>query len=418
MPSHNRISTIFHHPLFIRIELRWSEKRQIVSVMDFQITDLFFDYTLRIVGLGAAMLGLVSGALGTFAVLRRQSLLGDAISHAALLGITLAFLLTGSRAPLALLLGASIAGWLGMLTVMSIVRTTRVKEDSALGLVLSVFFGAGLVVLTFIQKLPDASQAGLDKFLFGQAATLLASDVKVIAVLGFIALAIAFLFWKEFKLLSFDASFGASLGFSTRGTDLLLTSVIVIAIVIGLQTVGVVLMSAMLVAPAAAARQWTDSLSKMFLLAGAFGATAGVSGALASSTTARLPTGPMIVLCLSVIVIISLLLAPRRGLVWQRVRDFRNRRRLITESVLGDLYALSQQHTEADHAHSSRILESLHRRDGDVRRSLEHLAEQGLAKRTGTDKWILTEQGREAAQWRNTRGFGVDTQPQEMKTRS
>lgn len=366
--------------------------------MDFQITDLFFDYTLRTVALGAGVLGLVSGALGTFAVLRRQSLLGDAISHAALLGIALAFLLTGSRAPLVLLLGASLAGWLAMLTVMGIIRTTRIKEDSALGLVLSVFFGAGLVVLTFIQKLPNASQAGLDKFLFGQAATLLASDVKVIAALGVIALGVAFLFWKEFKLLSFDPAFGASLGFSTRGTDLLLTSVIVIAIVTGLQTVGVVLMSAMLVAPAAAARQWTDNLKRMFMLAGVFGAVAGVSGAVASSTTARLPTGPMIVLCLTAIVITSLLFAPRRGIVWRRIGDFRNRQRLITESVLSDLYALSEQHAEAEHAHSARILESLHAKNGNVRRSLGQLAARGLAKRLDADKWVLTEQGRAAAQ--------------------
>jgi manganese/zinc/iron transport system permease protein len=137
------------------------------------LTDLAFDHTLRTIALGAAMLGIVSGALGTYAVLRKQSLLGDAMSHAALPGIALAFLLTGSKQPFALVLGAAVAGWLGTLLIMAIVRTTRIKYDSALGLVLSVFFGVGLVLLTFIQRRPDASQAGLDRFLFGQAASLL-----------------------------------------------------------------------------------------------------------------------------------------------------------------------------------------------------------------------------------------------------
>ncbi len=143
----------------------------------FQLHEFFFDYTLLTVAAGAATLGLMSGALGSFAVLRRQSLLGDAVAHAALPGIALAFLITGSRETWALTIGAAILGWVGALLVIAIRRTTRIKEDTALGLVLSVFFGFGLLLLTFIQKRPNSSQAGLDKFLFGQAATLLISDI-------------------------------------------------------------------------------------------------------------------------------------------------------------------------------------------------------------------------------------------------
>lgn len=286
--------------------------------------DLFFDYTLRTVALGSATLGIISGALGAFAVLRRQSLLGDAISHAALPGVALAFLLTHSKTPLILMIGAAIAGWLGTLLVMAIVKNTRIKDDSALGLVLSVFFGLGLVLLTYIQRrVPDANQAGLDKFLFGQAAALLASDVITMAALGGAALLLMGVFWKEFKLLSFDADFGATLGFPMRLLDIILTSLLVIAIVVGLQTVGVVLMSAMVVAPAAAARQWTDRLGVMVGLSAFFGALAGVSGALISSAVTRLPTGPTIVLCISAIVALSLLLAPNRGLVWGWLRQRR-----------------------------------------------------------------------------------------------
>lgn len=283
--------------------------------------NLIFDYTLRTVALGSAVLGIVSGALGCYAVLRRQSLLGDAISHAALPGVALAFLITQSKAPLVLMIGAGLAGWLATLLVLKITSSTRVKNDSALGIVLSVFFGLGLVLLTYIQRhVPNAAQAGLDKFLFGQAATLIMSDVITMAAVGVVALGLMMLFWKEFKLASFDPEFGAAAGFPIRLLDVLLTTLLVVAIVIGLQTVGVVLMSAMVVAPAAAARQWTNRLGVMVALSACFGALAGVSGAAISSVVKHMPTGPTIVLCISVIVAISMLFAPNRGLVWARTR--------------------------------------------------------------------------------------------------
>jgi len=151
------------------------------------LQDLLFDYTLRTVALGAGVLGVVSGSLGSFAVLRRQSLLGDAMSHAALPGIVIAFILTRSKFSLVLLLGALVAGWLATLLMTAIVRYTRIKQDSALGLVLSVFFGFGLLLLTYVQRIPDANQAGLNSYLFGQAAALLQRDVVAMAILGSIA---------------------------------------------------------------------------------------------------------------------------------------------------------------------------------------------------------------------------------------
>ncbi|HEU0016330.1 MAG TPA: metal ABC transporter permease [Longimicrobium sp.] len=361
------------------------------------LPDLFSDYTLRTVALGAAALGATSGALGSYAVLRKQSLLGDAISHAALPGIALAFLLTGSKAPLVLVLGAAIAGWIGTLVVMRITGSTRVKEDSALGIVLSVFFGFGLVLLTYIQKRPDASQAGLDRFLFGQAATLLQRDVVLIATLGSAAVGVALLFWKEFKLLSFDPDFAASMGFPVRTLDVLLTSVLVVSIVIGLQTVGVVLMSAMVVAPAAAARQWTDHMGRMLLLAGVFGALAGVSGAVISSLTEHVPTGPTIVLCLSALVVVSLALAPNRGLVWEAVRQARNRRRMHTHAVLGGLYELDRQHPGASHAHATATLEAMH---PGARHELDELASLGWARRNEAGDWAITPAGTAEAERR------------------
>jgi manganese/zinc/iron transport system permease protein len=364
-----------------------------VTLAEF-LTSLVFDYTLRTVALGASALGAVAGALGCFALLRRQSLLGDAIAHAALPGIGLAFLLTGSRATPVLVLGAALAGWIGTLLVLGIVRSSRIPEDSALGIVLSVFFGFGLVILTFVQRRPTAAQAGLDTFLFGQAATLLVRDVQLIVGVGAVALLLLALFWKEFKLLAFDPEFGAAVGYPMLRVDILLTSLLVAAIVIGLQAVGVVLMSALVVAPAAAARQWTDSLSVMVILAGVLGGLAGAGGAAVSALGGGIPTGPTIVLLATSVVGVSLLLAPDRGLASGILRGYRTRRRVLADTVLADLYTLAVQHGETtDHPHAVAVLRTMQPGRKGVRRSLRTLEERGWAREVNQGEWCLTPTG-------------------------
>ncbi len=354
---------------------------------------LFFDFTLRTVALGAAVLGALAGALGCFAVLRRQSLLGDAISHAALPGIVLAFILTGSRATPVLVLGAALAGWVGTLAVIAIVRGARLPEDTALGIVLSVFFGAGMVLLTWVQRRPDARQAGLDTFLFGQAATVLPGDVALVAGVGGVAVLLLVLFWKEFKLLTFDPDYAQALGMAVRRVDLLLTGLLVVAIVLGLQMVGVVLMSALVVAPAAAARQWTDSLRVMVILAGGLGAAAGVTGAALSATARGVPTGPTIVLVASALVVVSLLAAPGRGLVAEALRSARVRRGIRADAVLLDLQALAREHGGAPHPHPVATLEAMAGGERGVRASLRTLEARGWATRTAEGRWGITPDG-------------------------
>jgi manganese/zinc/iron transport system permease protein len=361
--------------------------------------DLFGDYTLRLVAVGSAVLGATSGALGSFAYLRRQSLLGDAVSHAALPGIVLAFMLTGSKVPLVLMLGAGLAGWVGTLVVRLVVTRSRVPYDSALGIILAVFFGFGLVLLTLIQKRADAAQAGLESFLFGQAASLLKRDVVAMAFLGVIALALLLLLWKEFKLLSFDPDFAASLGLPVRRLDGMLTLLLVVAIIIGLQTVGVVLMSAMIVAPGAAARQWSRRLAPMVLIAAAIGVFSGVAGSVFSSTIPRMPTGPTIVLVLSFIVVVSLFLAPRRGLLWRFLKLGGLRSAPDLDPVLMHLYALSHQHPDdPEHGHSVAVIRTMSPPDAKVDAALEHLADRGLAQRTANGGWAPTPIGRREAQ--------------------
>src|SRR3712207_302855 len=277
------------------------------------LRDLLFDYTIRNVALGSIFLGVVGGALGSFAILRRQGLLGDALAHATLPGVCAAFMLTGSKAPAVLLLGAALSAGLGALVILAVVNGTRIKQDAILGIVLTVFFGAGVVLLTYIAGSGDAGQSGLDRFIFGQAATIVRDDVVTMGLLALAALLVTALLFKEFKLLSFDPAFAASLGYPVKGLNVLLTSLIVVAVIVGIQAVGVVLMAAMLIIPAAAARQWTDGLGTMVVISGLFGASSGVSGALISATGANLPTGPLIVLCATGLLILSLILGRSRS---------------------------------------------------------------------------------------------------------
>jgi len=307
-----------------------------------------FDSTLLIVMAGAALLGIVAGALGCFALLKRQSLLGDALAHASLPGVCLAFLLgialdIDPKQPLLLLGGAMATAWLGTLLILGITKTTRLKQDAALGIVLSVFFGAGIVLLTAIQHNVGSAQSGLDSFLFGQAASLLPADVLVMAILGAVVLAVLALFFKTFQLIVFDPALAATLGLPVRRFEILLTTLVVVAVVVGLQTVGVVLMAAMIVTPAAAARQWTDRLSRMVVLAAMIGAIAGVVGAWLSALQPRLPTGPLIVIAATVLLVISLLVSPRRGLIWAAFRRAANRKRVRVENLLKDLWRLGER---------------------------------------------------------------------------
>ncbi|WP_411766033.1 metal ABC transporter permease [Winogradskyella sp. A3E31] len=359
--------------------------------MDIQeyIQLVFTDYTLRTITLGTAILGAVTGMLGSFAVLRKQSLLGDAISHAALPGIAIAFLLTGAKDTNTLLIGALISGLIGTFWIRGIVSKTHLKSDTALGLILSLFFGFGMLLLTFIQKQPNANQAGLDKYLFGQAATLVESDVWMMAIVTGICLVIMLLFWKEFKILLFDADYTKTLGFNTKTIDVLITSFIVLAIVLGLQTVGVVLMSAMLLAPAAAARQWTNSLSVMVFLAALFGAFSGVFGTAISASQNNLSTGPVIVLVAGVFVIVSFIFSPSRGLLFKQIRVIKNRRDLELHKTLAFMYHIADSHEDISHPHTIKILNNF---QGYTKSTLQKLVDKGYVTIEG-NMWSLTKNG-------------------------
>lgn len=332
--------------------------------------------------------------LGSFAVLRKQSLLGDAISHAALPGIAIAFLITQTKSSNALLLGALVSGLIGTFWIRGIVKKTHLKSDTALGLILSLFFGFGMLLLTFIQKMPNANQAGLDKYLFGQAATLVASDVWTMCSITGISAIVLLLFWKELKLLLFDADYAKSLGFNIRFLDVLITFFIVLAIVVGLQTVGVVLMSAMLLAPAAAARQWTNSLGVMVVLAAIIGAFSGVFGTAISASSNNLSTGPVIVLIAAVFVFVSFVFSPKRGLLFKQIRYIQNRNDLQLHKTLAFMYDIAKTHENISHPHAVKILNNFH---GFTKKSLQKLEDREFITVQNT-MWSLTEKGYKKAE--------------------
>ena len=292
---------------------------------------IFTDYTLRYVALGSTILGVTSGALGCFTVLRKQSLFGDALSHAALPGIGFAYIFAGTKDSMLLMLGAAVFAWFGGIVTLAITSTTRIKQDAALGITLSVFFGLGVVLLTYLQSIGGPSQGGLDRFLFGQASALIETDVINLGILAAGCFVVLIIFFKELKIATFDSAFGQSMGFTTKYLSALLTSVIVVAVVIGLHTVGVVLMVSMLIAPAAAARQWISSLKNMLILSAIFGGISGVIGSMISSTTEGMSTGPVIVITITAILGISLFFSPKNGYLFQYLRKRKQRQSNLNE---------------------------------------------------------------------------------------
>ncbi|MDT8413766.1 MAG: iron chelate uptake ABC transporter family permease subunit [Flavobacteriaceae bacterium] len=351
------------------------------------------DYTLLIITLGTGILGGLCGFLGSFAVLKKQSLLGDAISHAALPGICLAFLIAGVKDTHWLLLGALVSGIIGTVWIQGIVSRTYLKQDTALGLILSLFFGFGLLLLTFIQKMDNANQAGLDKYLFGQAATLMAQDVQIMLWVSLISLFAVLLFWKEFKILLFDIEYAKTIGLPTKYIDIFLTSLIVLVIVMGLQTVGVVLMSALILAPAAAARQWTNKLWIMVLLATLFGALSGISGTALSASYSQMPTGPVIVLSASVIVLFSFIFSPKRGILMREIRFRKSRRAIKLNKALSLMYRIASKHENVLAPHGKRMLNDFKGYSNVIFKKLE---QQGLINYR-QNSWSLTEKGFEKA---------------------
>jgi manganese/zinc/iron transport system permease protein len=283
-------------------------------------------YNAALVAIGAALLGFAAGASGTFLFLRKRALISDAVAHATLPGVGLAFVvmvaLGGDGRNLGgLLIGSAMTAALGLLAIQWIVSHTRLAEDAAIGAVLGSFFGFGIVMLTVIQSMSSGRQAGLEDFLLGSTAGMLRQDAAIILAGGALAVALVWVMRRPMTLAAFDPDYATAAGYNLTRIDLSMMLAVLVVTVIGLKVVGLVLIVALLIIPPVAARFWTDKVGRMIWVAGCIGAASGYVGAAVSASAPNLPTGPIIVLGAAAVFLFSMLFAPTRGLaaaVWRQ----------------------------------------------------------------------------------------------------
>ncbi|MCC9645297.1 metal ABC transporter permease [Rhodopirellula sp. JC740] len=357
------------------------------------------DHNTRVVILGAAMLGFAAGLVGCFTLLRRRALVGDALAHAALPGIAIAFLWVtamggNGRSLPVLLLGATISGLFGIASILIIRRGTRIKEDAALGIVLSVFFGLGLELLGIAQQMKNGNKAGLESFIYGKTASMVSSDAWLIGGASLLCVVICLGLFKEFKLLCFDEAFAGSRGYPVVLLDAGLMTVVVVITIVGLQAVGLVLVIALLVIPAASARFWTDRLIWMIVLSSLIGMTGCLVGAAASAMLPRLPSGAMIVLATGLGFLVSFFVGARRGLLIRIWRRQSLNASIDRQHLLRELYELFENDPKRLAVSWEELLQARSWSKKRLRRILEHASKDGWISENITKmEFALTERG-------------------------
>ncbi len=314
--------------------------------------------TLKIM-LGTAILGATAGVVGSFAVLRKRSLVSDMLAHASLPGICVAFMIMGTRDMLGLSLGAFLSGLLGIGVLTLIGRWTRTKEDAAIGIVLSSFFGIGIVLMSLIQRQGSGHQAGLNSYLFGEIVSIQVADIKLLSYIGLGLLVLLFLIFKELQLFCFDQGYASSLGWPVTILDIIMMASLAVVTIVGLPICGVVLMAAVTIFPATTARFWTNRLQSLLLLAGILGAAAGIIGTFLASplpvqwlgfdplafgyNRSSLPPGPLIVLTSAAFFLCSMFFAPKTGLLARVWSETTLRLKILHDHMLRSLYELSEE---------------------------------------------------------------------------
>ncbi|UOQ83553.1 metal ABC transporter permease [Gracilibacillus salinarum] len=273
------------------------------------------------------VLGIAAGAIGCLAYWKKQSLMSDSLAHASLPGVVIAYLLFAEKDLYILIAGAAVSALIGAVFIQWIRQTTRITEDTAMGMILSVFYGLGIMLLTIANRSAGGNQAGLDSFIYGQAAAMVRSDVWTMLILALVSILIVVIGFKEWKLYLFDPDFAKGIGLSLKGMNILYTVALVTTIVIGIQAVGVILIAALIIIPSVSARYWTQSFRLMIILSALFGGVAGAAGTAISVVGNGWPTGPFIVICASALFIISLVFGKQKGILVRHLQ-FKKRQKL------------------------------------------------------------------------------------------
>lgn len=356
----------------------------------------FSDPNVRLVAFGSMLLGASAAVVGCFTFLRKRALVGDAIAHAILPGVCLGFIVSGTKNPWILLAGAVVSGWLALLVMDFMTNRSKLKTDTAIGAVLSVFFGLGILLLTAIQHSGAANQAGLDSFLFGKAASMNRQDIVTFSSVAFLLLILVLAFFKEFKLVSFDPAFAQTIGLPVRTLEFMLSTITVLSVATGIQAVGVVLMAALLITPAAAARFWTERIQTMIVLAAVFGMVSGFFGSFISYVAPSMPTGPWIVMLLSAIAVASVLFAPRRGILARNRLQRENSQKMLIENLLKTFYSLGERRDQFGEDISLTALRQKRAfQSGALQRGLRTLRRHRWVEAAGKDAYRLTPEGLE-----------------------
>jgi len=353
----------------------------------------FEDMNVLWVLMGSILLGMSASVIGGFAFLRKRALIGDALAHAALPGVMMAFLLFQTRDPLVIFMGALCSSFIGFFLIDWLPKNTKIKADAALAITLSFFFAIGLMLLSLIQGMEVNNKSGLDKILFGQAAAMTEGDIKLLAYVTVFVLVTVVLFFQKFRLIAFNQAYARTLGIAVNRYELLLALLIVMSVVVGLQLVGVVLMAAVLLTPMAAARYWSNQLSHILIIAALLGAFSAVMSTQISYLAPAMPTGPWMVVSLSLLFILSLLFAPQKGLIKQHLNYKRLRQKVAEENILRTLYKLHERHDFLLHHFTQADIQALRSMPSSCLQStLKKLCKKGWIEST-TQGFTLTPTG-------------------------
>jgi len=359
------------------------------------------EYNTRVVVLGVMALGTAAGLVGTFLLLRKRALTADALSHATLPGIAIAFMVMvgfggDGKTLVGLLLGAFVFGCIGVLAILGIRHTTRLKDDAAIGIVLSVLFGLGLCLLRIATELPNGSAAGLSGFIFGKAASMVASDAMTMGMVALGTAIVTAVLRKEWTLLCFDEKFGAVQGWPVLWLDVVLMVLVAIVTVIALQSVGLVLAVAMLIIPAASARYWTTKITSMLIASALIGCMSGWLGAVVSALIPRMPTGPVIVLICGFWFMLSFIVGPNDGLIIRQVSRVRLNRRIALQHILRSMWEVCEDNNKSEFTLESIVhVRSWNKRT--VLKLLRYCAKRNYVTSLPTNAWRLTEKGKAEA---------------------
>jgi manganese/zinc/iron transport system permease protein len=344
--------------------------------------------------IGISLLGIASGLVGSFTFLRKQALIGDSIAHSVFPGVAIGFLFSHSKDPFWLIMGATITGLLSIWAVEYIEKNSKLKGDTSIALVLSVFFGFGVLLFTYIQHNFNASQTGLDKFLLGKAASMLQSDLLWLAAISFVVIVSIILFFRDFLIISFDREYAQTTGIPVKRAERILNLLTILVIVVGVQIVGIVLMAALLVTPASSARFWTDRLKTMLWLSAGIAAVSGVIGVFISMSIEKMPTGPWIVIVLSVIALLSIFFSPNKGMLARSLKRKNIQRKMLGDNILKTFYHLGEENE--DWGKPRKISQIMQRRYFDLaqlKRGIAQLTKDQLLVKHSDSTFILNARG-------------------------